>query len=389
MMTDTDIVVVLTALDLEYKAVRAHLDDIEVRRHGAGTRFETGTIRGTPCRIALALTGVGNQSSAVIAERVIQEFAPLGVLFVGVAGSLWDKPVRGDVVVAERVYAYHGGTSENSGLKARPRAWEAPHAVSQLAHQLDRSGDWRKRLPAESGSPDVRFGAIAAGEIVQNSSKSREAKWIRDHYNDAIAIEMEAAGVAHAGHLNSAVVGIVRGISDMADGTKDAASDVQWQPRAAANAAAFAIALAEELVTEGKALDMSRAEPRAEATSTGGITVHNTASGQVGIQAGTVTGSTVWMNAVPTSDRIDDLAGAVADLRVRLDRARANGEFDADTYEAAEEELDTAETALRAPSKDGRKKAVLALKRLNGLAAETTDVAAQIALVIAAVNGLS
>jgi hypothetical protein len=32
---------------------------------------------------------------------------------------------------------------------------------------------------------------------------------------------------------------------------------------------------------------------------------------------------------------------------------------------------------------------VLALKRLNGLAAETTDVAAQIALVIAAVNGLS
>ncbi|MFG3340650.1 purine phosphorylase [Glycomyces sp. NPDC048151] len=389
-MTDTDIVVVLTALDLEYKAVRAHLDDTEVRRHEAGTRFETGTIRGTSCRIALALTGVGNQSSAVIAERVIQEFSPLAVLFVGVAGSLWDKPVRGDVVVAERVYAYHGGTSEDGGLKARPRAWEAPHAVSQLAHLLDRSGDWRERLPAESGSPDVRFGAIAAGEIVQNSSKSREAKWIRDHYNDAIAIEMEAAGVAHAGHLNSATVGIVRGISDMADGTKDATSDVQWQPRAAANAAAFAIALAEELVTERKALDMSRAESRPEAaTSTGGTTVHNVASGQVGIQAGTVTGSTVWMNVAPTSDRIDDLAAAVADLRVRLDRARAAGEFDADTYEAAEEELDTAATALRAPNKDGRKKAVLALKRLNGLAAETTDVAAQIALVIAAVNGLS
>jgi hypothetical protein len=155
---------------------------------------------------------------------------------------------------------------------------------------LDRSGDWRKRLPAESGSPDVRFSAIAAGEIVQNSSKSREAKWIRNHYNDAIAIEMEAAGVAHAGHLNSATVGIVRGISDMADGTKDATSDVRWQPRAAANAAAFAIALAVELVTEGKALDMSRAEARSEATSTGGITVHNVASGQVGIQAATVTG---------------------------------------------------------------------------------------------------
>jgi adenosylhomocysteine nucleosidase len=385
----TDIVVVLTALDLEYKAVRAHLDDIEVRRHEAGTRFETGIVRGTSCRIALALTGVGNHSSAVIAERVIQEFAPLAVLFVGVAGSLWDKPVRGDIVVAERVYAYHGGTSEDGGLKARPRAWEAPHAVSQLAHQLDRSGEWRKRLPADAGSPEVRFGAIAAGEIVQNSSKSREAKWIRDHYNDAIAIEMEAAGVAHAGHLNSAKIGIVRGVSDMADGTKAAESDVQWQPRAAANAAAFAICLAGELINEREELVMSRGEPESKAASAGGGTVYNSASGQVGIQAGTVTGSTVWMNAAPARDGIDDLAAAVADLRSRLDHDHAGGEVDDDTYEAARAEIETAGTALRESGEQGRKRALLALKRLSGLAADTTNVGAKIALVIAAANGLS
>ncbi|GAB3998184.1 hypothetical protein GCM10029992_23270 [Glycomyces albus] len=190
-----DIVMVLTALDLEYKAVLRHLEEVKQYRHGSGTRFETGRIRDTACRVALGLTGVGNQASAVIAERAIREFDPVAVLFVGVAGSLWQKPELGDVVVAERVYAYHGGTSEDGGLKARPRVWEAPHEISQLAHQLDRAGDWRRRLPTGSGIPDLRFGAIAAGEIVQYSSVSAEAKWIRDHYNDAIAIEMEGGRI--------------------------------------------------------------------------------------------------------------------------------------------------------------------------------------------------
>lgn len=383
----TDTVVVLTALDLEYKAVRAHLDDVETHRHEAGTLYESGTVRGTSCRVTLGLTGVGNQSSAVIAERAIQEFAPPAVLFVGVAGSLWPKPDLGDVVVAERVYAYHGGTSEDDGLKARPRAWEAPHAVSQLAHHLERSGSWNDRLPPGSGSPQVRFGAIAAGEIVQNSTISREAKWIRDHYNDAIAIEMEAAGVAHAGHLNSAAVGIVRGISDMADGTKTGDGDIEWQPRAAANAAAFAVRLAEAIIDEREEIAMTANASKSPAPV--GHTVYNTAAGTVGIQAANVSGSTVWMGAASAGDRIDDLAAAVADLRARLDHDHANGEVDDDTYAAAQDELASAETALREPGGQNRRKVVLALKRLSGLAADTTSLGAKIALVIAAAGSLS
>ncbi|WP_431919535.1 hypothetical protein [Nonomuraea jabiensis] len=33
-------IVILTALDLEYQAVRGHLTDPRVHRHTAGTRFE-------------------------------------------------------------------------------------------------------------------------------------------------------------------------------------------------------------------------------------------------------------------------------------------------------------------------------------------------------------
>jgi adenosylhomocysteine nucleosidase len=249
-MSDKRTVVVLTALNTEYREVRKHLRSIERHRHSTGTLFETGILDDSICRIALCLTGVGNNPAAVVAERAIHEFSPVAVLFVGVAGGLGDALALGDVVVASHVYAYHGGTSEDDGLRARPRTWETAHQLLQLAQEVDRSDTWRQRLLPEASPPKVHFRPIAAGEIVQNSRISNEALWIRDHYNDAAAIEMEAAGVAQASHLNGAPAAIIRGISDRADGGKTSTNDANWQPRAAANAAAFAIELAAALISD-------------------------------------------------------------------------------------------------------------------------------------------
>ena len=109
------LVVILTALDLEYRAVRDKLTDLRLHRHPAGTRFEVGRLAHSKCRVALALVGKGNHPAAVLAERAIAEFAPVAVLFVGVAGALWPGVALGDVVIATHVYAYHGGTSESDG----------------------------------------------------------------------------------------------------------------------------------------------------------------------------------------------------------------------------------------------------------------------------------
>ncbi|MBP2325637.1 nucleoside phosphorylase [Kibdelosporangium banguiense] len=105
-------IVMLTALELEYLAVRAHLTDVREQRHRAGTRFEVGRIKASPRnRIAIAATGMGNLTAAALTERAIAEFRPAAVVFAGIAGGLkpWLDP--GDVVVATKVYAYQGGRS--------------------------------------------------------------------------------------------------------------------------------------------------------------------------------------------------------------------------------------------------------------------------------------
>lgn len=241
-------IVILTAIDPEYRAVRAKLTNLKRHAHPMGTLFEVDRLAGHDCRVALTQVGSGNHAAAVLGERAIAEFAPVALMFVGVAGRLRESLALGDIVVANRVYAYHGGTSLDDGLKSRPRAWEAPHRALQIAQHVSRTGDWIHHLPDGTEPPAMVFGAVAAGEIVQDSTISAEARWIREHYNDACAIEMEAAGVAQAAHLNDSLpVVVIRGISDPADGTKATADRAGWQPRAAANAAAFAAALAAEL----------------------------------------------------------------------------------------------------------------------------------------------
>ncbi|MFB7777513.1 5'-methylthioadenosine/S-adenosylhomocysteine nucleosidase family protein [Streptomyces bauhiniae] len=377
-------VVILTALNLEYQAVHKKLTSAQVHRHERGTRFEVGTVQGTSCRVALGLTSKGNQSAAVIAERAIQEFSPVAVLFVGVAGALWDATRLGDVVVASHVYAYHGGTSEDDGLKARPRVWEAPHGISQLAAYLARLDDWADSASGDEDAPQVRFGAIAAGEVVQNSRISAEAKWIRQHYNDALAIEMEAAGVAQAGHLSGAPVAIIRGISDRADGTKNSTDDRSLQPRAAANAAAFAIRLAVELAAEQEETAVPR-DPRAPSAGLLGRHVSNTAhNSTVGIMAGSVSGSSVHMKPAPQESSPIDLIRRLNGFRENLGRHHTEGALDEDTYRESLADLDSALRSAENSSPDSSKRAVMMLRRLRGLVSECPALTAELAPLIAA-----
>jgi nucleoside phosphorylase len=241
---------VLTALDVEYRAVRAHLIDLQVRKHPKGTVFEVGTMCGVATRIALVATGDGNLKAGVLADRAVTEFGPAAMLFVGIAGALMDDLALGDVVVATRTYAYHGGREDNYEFRARPRSWEAAHELEQLARHVERSGGWLRLLgdAVRDSRPAVHFRPVVAGEIVLNSRLSPSARQILQHYNDAAAIEMESAGAAQAAHLNLGLpMMTVRGISDSASGDKDITDQSGWRRIAAENAAAFALALICEL----------------------------------------------------------------------------------------------------------------------------------------------
>ncbi|MGV9300695.1 phosphorylase family protein [Amycolatopsis sp. NPDC003676] len=254
MTRSTPTVVVLTAIPVEQKSMIETMVAVRQEIHSAGTIFHLGRLLDSPCRVVLARTGQGNQMAAVIAERAISHYQPDLVMMVGVAGGLHTDLSLGDVVVAEKVYAVHGGKVDPTGFRARPWSWPPGHDLAQLAQLVADENTWQNTLPDR---PEAKafVRPIASGEVVLDSPDSPYAQQIKTHYGDAAAVEMEGAGVALASHLNASVpVVVVRGISDHADGRKEHADQAGGQQRAARNAAAFAVALLAALNPRGRAL---------------------------------------------------------------------------------------------------------------------------------------
>lgn len=233
--------VILTALGVEYDAVRAHLTGPREEVH-KGTVYERGTFSpgGPAWEVGIVEIGAGNAGAAFEAERAISYFDPSVALFVGVAGGVKDVRV-GDVVAATRVYGYESGKTE-SEFKARPDVGQSTYAMVQRARAEVRKGGWRARvIGGAAGEPPRAFvGPIAAGEKVIASTESDLYKFLRSTYNDTVAVEMEGRGFLAATHANAHVRAlVVRGISDHLNDKSDL-DDAARQELAARNASAFA-----------------------------------------------------------------------------------------------------------------------------------------------------
>ena len=233
--------VILTALPVEFNAVRAHLTGLHEEVH-KGTVYEKGVFsaNGQVWEVGIVEVGAGNYSAALEAERAITHFDPSVALFIGIAGGVKDVKV-GDVVAATRVYGYGSGKVEQT-FKARPDVGNSSHGMVQRAKAEARKKNWLNRIiGAEPGwSPSAFVGPIAAGEKVIAATESDLYEFLKNNYNDTLAVEMEGRGFLAATHANQQVLAlIVRGISDLINNKSDL-DDAARQEVAARHASAFA-----------------------------------------------------------------------------------------------------------------------------------------------------
>ena len=248
--------VMLTALPIEYMAVRIHLTDLREEVHPQGTIYERGKFvaNGQVWEVGIADVGAGNAGAGVEAERAIAYFSPSVILFVGVAGGIKDVAI-GDVVAATKVYGYESGKAKQK-FQPRPDLGLSTYSLIQRSRAESKKSDWLQRLTsAPESTPRVFVAPIAAGEKVIASSKSNVFKFIQLNYGDAVAVEMEGRGLLQAAHANHQVLALViRGISDLIDGKSEADAGGS-QEMAARNASAFAFEILAKLQIEeaGKA----------------------------------------------------------------------------------------------------------------------------------------
>ncbi|MBI5016539.1 MAG: 5'-methylthioadenosine/S-adenosylhomocysteine nucleosidase [Deltaproteobacteria bacterium] len=255
----------MSALSIEYAAVQAHLVDLHEEEDAVGTVYEVGTFGERELRwtVCLGEVGAGNAGAAASVERALLHFRPTVALFVGVAGGIKDVAI-GDVVAATKIYGYESGKEGTTGLLPRPDVGISAYRLIQRARAEARKGQWYKTLCEVdmSSLPRVFVAPIAAGEKIVASSQSQTAKFLREHYGDALAVEMEGAGFLRAlhAHIDTAAL-VVRGISDLLSG-KAKADSAGSQQVASRNAAAFAMAVLAGLGVAPRAHELPVPEKR-------------------------------------------------------------------------------------------------------------------------------
>jgi nucleoside phosphorylase len=241
--------VILTALSLERKAVLEHLD-LTGRRNEEdkyGTIYSCGTFTSGDVRwkVAIAECGPGNDHVTSIANYAIMHFDPQIVLFVGVAGSLKEDVLLGDVVASTKVYNIHSGKAEKV-FRPRPTVENTSYRLEQLARAIASADEWLKRIRQRhedrAEDPKVHVGPIAAGDQVVADERSPTHRIIKQSYGDALAVEMEGYGTLAATRIPQIDAIVIRSISDKVVDKKEC-DKKGWQPIAAHFASVFAFEL--------------------------------------------------------------------------------------------------------------------------------------------------
>jgi nucleoside phosphorylase len=222
----------MTALDVEYAAVREFVRDVRELIHPSGTVYEEGFFDGDGFvwQVAIAQTGMGNAIAAIETARALDVFRPDLAIFVGVAGGLSGLEV-GDVVAADYVYGYESGRYTET-LRSRIKTFGSGYPLVQRARVVRREEHWHKRISSEA-SPRPFVGPIASGELII-AGENTPAHAILETSCDAYAVEMEGWGFLFAAHTNGDVPAIViRGISDLTAG-RDLVTDLRTAQQASA-----------------------------------------------------------------------------------------------------------------------------------------------------------
>jgi len=189
-----------------------------------GIPFTVGTLDSAD--VVLAETGVGKVNAAMTTTLLIDHFAPVAVLFAGIAGSLTDSLLPGDIVVGERT-AQHDLVAvteegrERFAVRNPVTGERNPVYIpgdSALIALADRATGLVRldTLVTSLGSrlPRIVHGTIVTGDAFIASVTEKRALRLD---LGADAVEMEGAAVAQVCYQHHVPCLVIRSISDHAD----------------------------------------------------------------------------------------------------------------------------------------------------------------------------
>lgn len=207
--------------------------------------YSDGTVT-TSHLVLISLLGMGRVQATVSTADAIRRWHPRKVVMVGIAGGIAARHVNlGDVLVSEQIVDYELQKLTSAGTDVRWKVHSVDARLLEAARNFTNLR-WQELLMVDrpdSNIPKRHIGPIASGDKVIAAKVVLD--FLRDKWPALIGVEMEGAGVATASFQASEPPGffMVRGVSDLADESKDKPDTHDWRAYACDIAASYTIAL--------------------------------------------------------------------------------------------------------------------------------------------------
>lgn len=198
------------AMAVEMEALMAQVEDRQEKRIGMDT-FVSGRLFGQDA--VLAVCGPGKINAALCAQSMILHYQPQWVLNLGVAGAGDSDVSIGDMVVATAAVQHDCDTSpigDPVGLVSKLNLIELPCDATLRAALV--------KAASTLADAKVHEGIIATGDQFIGNGEVRSRIHARF---GAKAVEMEGGAVAHACYMHGVPCGVLRSISDKANGESE------------------------------------------------------------------------------------------------------------------------------------------------------------------------
>lgn len=182
--------------------------DVTVGKH----MFHTGEIGSRS--VVISRAGVGKVNAAACTAAMIIRFAPAVIINTGVAGALDPALNVGDVAVADGAVEH----DLDYGVLGDPRGCIFyPDGDSEINIPTDKDvADALFTASTSIGLHTLR-GNVASGDIFVSDIKIKDQ--IRSTFGDSVLVcEMEGAAVVHVCRMWGVRCGVLRSVSDRADG---------------------------------------------------------------------------------------------------------------------------------------------------------------------------
>lgn len=193
-------------MEIEVESIKKLLTDTKTEKI-SGVDFVSGKF--DDADVVVAKCGVGKVFAALCAEAMILKYNPDIVINIGVAGAISDDLHIGDIVIADAVVQYDMDTSplgDPKGFLSGIDIIDIP-ADKNVCGVLE---DSVKKLGL-----NCKIGKIASGDRFVASREMKDC--IKENFG-AVSCEMEGASIGHVCYVNGVPFGVLRAMSDGADG---------------------------------------------------------------------------------------------------------------------------------------------------------------------------